>query len=41
LRQHPFYLGTTSLVAPFYMLQSSPKEDHNTFRTTPQEHWWI
>jgi len=24
-----------------FVLQSSPKEDHNTFRTTPQEHWWI
>jgi len=23
------------------MVQSSSKEDHNTFRTTPQEHWWI
>jgi len=23
------------------MLQSSSKENHNTFRTTPQEHWWI
>jgi len=23
------------------MLQSSSKEDHNTFTTTPQEHWWI
>jgi len=23
------------------LLQSSPKEDHNTFRTTPREHWWI
>jgi len=23
------------------MLQSSSKEYHNTFRTTPQEHWWI
>jgi len=23
------------------MLQSSSKEDYNTFRTTLQEHWWI
>jgi len=23
------------------LLQSSPNKDHNTFRTTPQEHWWI
>jgi len=28
-------------VAPFFMLQSSSKDDHNTFRTTPREHWWI
>jgi len=25
----------------YRMWQSSSKEDYNTFRTTPREHWWI
>jgi len=32
---------TAPLGAVRNLLQPSSKEDHNTFRTTPQEHWWI